>query len=186
MKEDKKILQLNTVENAIKHRIFIIRGQKVMLDYDLAELYQVETKVLNQAVKRNDSRFPEDFLFKLTEDEFESLQSIITPLENPLGKRSQIVTSSVRSKYVFHLPHAFTEHGIAMLSSVLNSEIAVQMNIFIIRAFIKMRESLETYKDLAIKIDKIEIAQLHDQAMLKNVHEVVKQLLEKPRKSKKK
>lgn len=181
MEEDKN-LQLNTVENIIKHRIFIIRGQKVMLDFDLAELYQVETKRLNEQVKRNFSRFPEDFMFQLTIDEVEDLRSLTTPLENETRKWSQIATTSQKYRDVSYLPHAFTEHGIAMLSSVLNSEIAVQMNIFIIRAFIKMRESLETYKDLAMKIDKIEIAQLHDHAMLKNVHSVVKQLLEKPKK----
>lgn len=107
-------------------------------------------------------------------------------VENLEGKRSQSATSSVGHKYVFHLPHAFTEHGIAMLSSVLNSETSVQMNIFIIRSFIKMRESLETYKDLALKIGEIEMAQIHDHAMLKNVHLVVKQLLEKPEVKKRK
>jgi hypothetical protein len=175
-------LKLSTVEDVIKYRIFIVRGQKVMLDSDLAELYGVETKRLNEQVKRNLTRFPDDFMFHLTIEEVEE----ITQLENETGKRSQFATSSDKYKYMFYLPYAFTEHGIAMLSSVLNSEIAVQMNIFIIRSFIKMRESLEMYKDLALKIDKIEIAQLHDHAMIKNVHSVVKQLLEKPEKRRKK
>ena len=170
--EKRNTIQLNTVENTIKHRIFIIRDRKVMLDSDLAQLYQIDTGRLNEQVKRNLLRFPGDFMFQLHEEEYENL-------------RSQFATSSSAYGGRRYLPFAFTEQGIAMLSSVLNSEIAIQMNIFIVRAFIKMRESLETYKDLAMKIDKIEIAQLHDHAALRNVHSVVKQLLEKPSSKKK-
>ena len=172
MKKENNTFQLKTVEDSIKYKIFIIRGHKVMLDSDLAEIYQISTKVLIQAIKRNILRFPADFMFQLSSGEYENL-------------RSQTVTSSLVHGGRRYLPYAFTEHGIAMLSSVLNSEIAVQMNIFIIRAFIKMRESLETYKDLALKIDKIEIAQLQDHAMLKNVHAVVRQLLERNSRGKK-
>ena len=114
----------------IERRIYFIRGQKVMLDSDLADLYQVLTKNLNLAVRRNIGRFPEDFMFQLTPEEYENL-------------RLQFATSNVGRGGRRYLPYAFTEHGVAMLSSVLNSERAVQMNILIIRAFVKMREILE-------------------------------------------
>ena len=111
----------------IEHRILIIRGQKVMLDKDLAELYGVKTKILNQAVKRNRKRFPGDFMFQLSFHEVRDL-------------RSQIVTSNEGRGGRRHLPYAFTEQGVAMLSTVLNSERAVQMNIEIMRAFVPARQ----------------------------------------------
>ncbi len=112
-----------------------------MLDRDLAELYEVETKALNQAVKRNITRFPDDFMFQLSQEEFEIL-------------RSQIVTSSWGGHR--YLPFVFTEQGVAMLSSVLNSERAVQVNIQIIRTFVQLREMLSTHKDLKRKIETME------------------------------
>jgi phage regulator Rha-like protein len=130
----------------VARRIRVIRGQRVMLDGDLAELYQVPTKRLNEAVKRNIARFPEDFMFQLTSEETESLRSqIATSNEGRGGRRS--------------LPYAFTEHGVAMLSSVLNSDRAVQMNISIIRAFIKLREVLAANKALAQKIEQLSAKQ---------------------------
>jgi phage regulator Rha-like protein len=130
----------------IERRIYVIRGQQVMLDAHLADLYRVPTKALNQAVRRNLNRFPEDFMFQLTEEEAESL-------------RSQFVTSNVGRGGRRYLPYAFTEHGVAMLSSVLNGKRAVQMNILIIRAFVKLRELLATHKALAAKIEKLEAGQ---------------------------
>jgi len=115
-----------------------------MLDADLAELYQVSTKAFNQAVKRNMGRFPGDFMFRLTGGEL---------------NRSQIVTGTQKHRDPRYLPYAFTEHGVAMLSSVLNSERAVQMNIVIIRAFVKLRELLATHKDLARQIGKLSATQ---------------------------
>lgn len=112
----------------IQNKIYELRGQKVMLDRDLAELYGVETKVLKQAVKRNIGRFPSDFMFELSKDEFEFL-------------RSQIVTSNGRGG-TRYMPFAFTEQGVAMISSVLNSETAIQINIGIIRAFVAARQML--------------------------------------------
>ncbi|MDQ5893125.1 MAG: hypothetical protein QG640_136 [Patescibacteria group bacterium] len=162
----------NESEEIIKQRIFIIRGCKVMIDFDLAELYGVATKVFNQAVKRNSERFPADFMFQLSVKEKEEVVTICDHLQ--------------KLKFSPNLPYAFTEHGVAMLSSVLKSRQAVHMSIFIVRAFIKMRESLETYKDLALKIGEIEVAQIHDHAMLKNVHNAVKHLLEPPLKTKEK
>lgn len=131
----------------IERRIYVIRGQKVMLDSDLTELYRVETKSLNQAVRRNADRFPEDFMFRLTAEESNSLRSQFVTLKKGRGQHSK------------YAAHAFTEHGVAMLSSVLRSKRAVQMNIFIIRAFVKLRELLATHKDLARRIEQIETAQ---------------------------
>jgi hypothetical protein len=131
----------------IERRIHVIRGQKVMLDSDLAEIYQVPTKALNQAVKRNPGRFPEDFMFRLSSEEFDNW-------------RSQIVTSNPGAKMgIRRPPYAFTEHGAAMLSAVLNSGRAVQMSILIVRAFVKLRELLAGNKDLALRIEQIEAGQ---------------------------
>jgi hypothetical protein len=131
----------------IERRIYVIRGQKVMLDSDLAELYQVETKVLNQAVRRNLDRFPIDFMFQLTDAEAGLLRSQIVTLEKGRGR------------YTKYAPLAFTEHGVAMLSSVLSSHRAVQMSILIVGAFVKLRELLATHKDLARRIEKLETGQ---------------------------
>jgi hypothetical protein len=126
---------------AITSKIYIIRGHKVMLDRDLAELYRVKTKALKQAVRRNNKRFPVDFMFSLSNQEVKNL-------------RSQIVTSSWGgSRY---LPMAFTEQGVAMLSSVLNSERAIQVNIQIMRAFTKLRKMLVGYEELQKKIEAME------------------------------
>ena len=128
-------------EETIANKIYFIRNQKVMLDRDLAALYGIETKVLNQAVKRNMSRFPEDFMFQLTEIEFQNL-------------KSQIVTSSWGGTR--KLPYAFTEHGVLMLSSVLKSDKAIQVNIQIMRIFTKVRQMLLDKKELKIDILQIQ------------------------------
>ena len=130
-------------------KIYFIRGKKVMFDKDLAELYQVETKVLNQAVKRNLERFPEDFMFKLNPQE--------TKVWQQYSLRSQFVTSKIETRGGRqYAPIVFTEQGVAMLSSVLKSKQAVQMNIQIIRTFTKLREILTENKKLAEKVEKIE------------------------------
>lgn len=147
--------------------IFIVRGQKVMLDSHLAELYQVEVKRLNEQVQRNKNRFPEDFCFKLTREETENL-------------KSQIATSSLGHGGKRKPSYVFTEHGVAMLSSVLRSDRAVQMNIFIIRAFVKLREVLSLHKDLAAKLDELEKKQNEHGDQLRSVYEVVKQLIAEP------
>jgi len=126
----------------IQNMIFVIRENKVMLDRDLAELYGVETKVLNQAVKRNLERFPEDFMFQLNDNDLENL-------------RSQFVTSSSHGGRRY-LPYAFTQNGIAMLSSVLNSTEAIQVNISIMRVFVKTSELLRNQAEIYKKIEKIE------------------------------
>ena len=126
---------------SIQHKIFEIRGQKVMLDFDLAQLYEIETKVLKQSIRRNLNRFPSDFMFELTPDEFTSF-------------RSQIVTSSWGGTR--YLPFAFTEHGVTMLASILNSDKAININIQIVRAFITLRNWALNYKELADKIAQLE------------------------------
>ena len=125
----------------IEKKIFLIRGQKVMLDADLAELYGVETKALKRSVKRNIDRFPEDFLIQITREEFESL-------------RCHFGTS--KRGGVRYLPYAFTENGVAMLSSILNSKRAIQVNIQIMRTFTRLREIMASHKDLARRLDELE------------------------------
>ncbi len=130
----------------IESRIYFIRGKKVIIDRDLAALYDVSTKTLNQAVKRNPKRFPEDFMFQLNKDEIELLLA--------QNLRSQIVTSSWGGTR--YLPYAFTEPGVAMLSSVLNSERAIMVNIQIIRTFIRLREMIASHEDLRMKLEVLE------------------------------
>ena len=129
----------------IARAIYLFRGQKVMLDSNLAALYGVSTKVLNQAVKRNRERFPTDFMFRLTAPETSALQNW-----------SQFVTSSRKHRGKTYRLYAFTEQGVAMLSSVLNSGRAVKVNIAIMRAFVKLRETLETNRELARQFEKLE------------------------------
>jgi len=133
------IIPLDTIER----RILLIRGQKVMLDRDLAQLYGVETRVLNQAVRRNIDRFPADFMFTLTRDEIMRISQIVISSSHETIKFSKNVM-------------AFTEQGVAMLSSVLNSKSAVQVNIAIMRVFVKLREMIASNKELAKRLDKLE------------------------------
>ena len=151
----------------VERRIYMIRGHKVMLDSDLAELYGVKTEVLNQAVKRNQERFPQDFMFRLTAEEAESL-------------RSQFVISKQGRGGRRYLPHAFTEQGVAMLSGVLNSRRAVQVNIAIMRAFVKLREMLAAHKELAQKLSELERKlQGHDN-QIQSIFEAIRQLMAPP------
>jgi hypothetical protein len=129
----------------IESRIFLIRGQKVMLDADLAELYGVDTKVLNQAVKRNTDRFPEDFMFQLTTEEFASLRSQFVTSNNPVGRGGRR-----------YMPYAFTEHGTIMAASVLNSQRAIEISVHVVRAFVHLRELVSTHKELAQKLTQLE------------------------------
>lgn len=160
------------VQEVIENRIFVIRGHKVMLSMHLAELYEVEVRALIQAVRRNIDRFPEDFMFKLTENETESLRSQIVILENRVG--------SGRGKYSKYLPYAFTEQGVAMLSSVLKSKRAVQVNIAIMRVFVKLKEMLSAHKELAYKLKELESKiERHDTDILA-IFEAIRQLMAPP------
>ena len=137
-----------------------IRHEKVILDFDLAELYSVEARVLNQAVKRNIGRFPEDFMFQLTADEAESVQRLVsqsvTPALATAANSSQTVMSSRKHRGKSYLPYAFTEQGVAMLSSVLRSQRAVEVNIAIMRTFVQLRRLMDSNRDLARKIEAME------------------------------
>ena len=150
----------------IERKIYLIRGCKVMLDSDLAELYQVPTKVLNQAVRRNLGRFPGDFMFQLNGEELKNW-------------RSQTVTSNSGVKMGLRRPpYAFTEHGVAMLSSVLSSKRAVELNILIIRAFVRLREYLTTHKDLARKLEAVERTQHEHGSHIQQIYGYIERLME--------
>jgi phage regulator Rha-like protein len=168
----------------IAARIFEIRGRKVMLDRDLAELYGVGTRILNQAVKRNIKRFPEDFMFQISWEELEYLisQSVISSSRSQfviLNSRSQNATLK-QGKNIKYLPYVFTEQGVAMLSSVLSSERAIQVNILIVRAFTKLREILLTHKDLAAKVEALERKYSEHDETIKAIFAAVKRLLAPP------
>jgi hypothetical protein len=147
----------------IQRKIYEIRGFKVILDFDLAHMYEVPTKVLNQSVKRNIKRFPPDFMFQLANEEFKIL-------------KSQIVTSSWGG--MRHLPYAFTEQGVAMLSGLLNSDIAIDTNIVVMRAFVMLRQYVLNYAELNQKIEKL-TARLDDNDVKTNeIFKLLKELLE--------
>ena len=156
---------------AVEQRIFLIRGQKVMLDGDLAALYEVETKALKRAVLRNMERFPKDFMFQLTAEEHQTLR-----------RQSGTLKRGAHSKY---LPFAFTEQGVAMLSGILRSPKAVQANIAIMRAFVRMRQAIETHRALAKKLGELEAkVGTHDEE-LQLIFKALKQLMAEPAKKKK-
>jgi hypothetical protein len=149
-------------------RILVIRGQRVVLDSDLAQLYEVETRVFNQAVKRNLKRFPADFMFQLTELEFECLISqSVTSKQGRGGRRK--------------LPLVFTEHGAIMAASVLNSERAVQMSVYVVRAFVQLRELMVDHKVLADKLDALERRVSHHDNSLVALIDAIRALTEQPK-----
>jgi len=152
----------------IERRILLLRGQRVMLDSDLADLYGVSTKRLNEQVRRNIRRFPADFMFQLSPDEATALRSQNATLE------------AGRGKYRKYLPFVFTEQGVAMLSSVLKSERAVRVNIEIMRAFVRLRELIATNRDLARRLDDLE--KRYD-AQFKGVFDAIRQLMAAPEKA---
>lgn len=152
----------------IESRILILRRQKVILDRDLAELYRVPVKRLNEQVKRNQARFPSDFLFQLNRREYESL-------------RSQFATSNARRGGRRYLPHAFTEHGAIMAATVLNSKRAVEISVFVVRAFVRLREMLATNRQIAAKISELEQRlESHDETIL-DLIEALRNLMTPPK-----
>lgn len=167
MKSENEITTIGTSEvELIKHRIYEVRGLRVMLDRDLAELYGVETRALNQAVKRNIDRFPDDFLFRLNKNEWTFLKSQIAISNNDAttADNKDVATNgdSLKSQIVISnrggdraLPYAFTELGIAMLSSVLRSETAIQVNINIMRAFVAIRHAVSTWQEVNLKVEQL-------------------------------
>jgi len=159
----------------VERRIYLIRREKVMLDYDLAELYGVPTRTLNQAVKRNRDRFPEDFMFQLSTPEARALRSQIVILDAP-HRLSQLATGK-RGQHSKYLPNAFTEQGVAMLSSVLRSKRAVQVNIAIMRTFVWLREMLLSNANLACKLEELE--KKYD-AQFRVVFDAIRELMTPP------
>jgi hypothetical protein len=160
----KKDFEMLLAEQKIINKILFIRGHKVMLDRDLADLYGVDTKVFNQSVKRNAERFPKDFMFSLTEKEWQNL-------------RSQVVTSSWGGAR--YRPNAFTELGVAMLSSILNSQTAIDVNIKIIRVFAKIREFALTNNEVLVQLSKLEKEVKDNSKDIANIFSVLRELLEK-------
>jgi len=159
-----KQLQLLVAEQKILNRIFVFRGQKVMIDEDLAAMYKVETRRLNEQVKRNRKRFPKDFMFTLTKKEFEFLMSQ-NAISSWGGRRT--------------LPYAFTEQGIAMLSSVLNSDTAIEVNIRIIRVFTRLKEYALTHKEILLQLSRLGKEVKGNRKDIENIFSVLKELIEK-------
>jgi hypothetical protein len=149
-------------QEVVENKIYLIRGYRVMLDKDLARLYGVETRVLNQAVKRNAKRFPEDFMFYLTRDEIKRMSQIVTSLK--FYKRVTV----------------FTEQGVAMLSGVLNSDRAIQVNIAIMRAFVKLRQIISTHKELVHKLEELERKIEKHDVNIQSIFEAIRQLMAPP------
>jgi phage regulator Rha-like protein len=160
--------ELLIAEERIEKAILLIRGHKVLLDRDLADLYEVETKNLNKAVKRNLTRFPNDFMFQLTAEEQAALRFQSGTLKTGRGQHRK------------YRPYAFTEQGVAMLSSVLNSTRAIEVNIAIMRAFVRLREILSTHKDLAAKLEKMEKKLGEHDENFRVVFEAIRQLMAAP------
>ena len=162
-----KAIEILIPVERIEKAILLLRGQNVMLDNDLAELYAVPTKRLNEQVQRNRARFPDDFVFQLTDEEADAL-------------RSQFATSKKGRGGRRYLPYAFTEQGVAMLSSVLHSERAIEVNIAIVRAFVQLRALLSTHKDLARKLDDLEKKLGEHDHKFQIVFEAIRQLMAPP------
>jgi phage regulator Rha-like protein len=148
----------------IAQQIFEVRGQKIMLDFDLAEIYQADTKALNQAVKRNKNRFPKDFMFRLTQTEWKNL-------------RSQFVTSNRGGRQ--YLPYAFTEHGVTMLACVLRSKRAAKMSIAIVRAFIILRKTAHQFKGINEKLSRLHERLGEHDIQLSYIYDAIENLLDK-------
>jgi len=176
----KEIIPTEQIALRIRH----FRGEKVLLDFDLAALYGVETRALNQAVRRNADRFPADFMFQLSSEETETLSQLVTPsvAGHDVSNSSQIVMSSGKYRGKRYRPYAFTEQGVAMLSSVLNSESAVKMNIAIMRAFVQLRRALETNRELARRFSELERRIDKHDAEIDAILEAIRQLMAPPEK----
>ena len=170
---------MQTIQS-IQNRIYEIRGERVMLDQDLAALYEVEVKVLNQAVKRNIQRFPKDFMFQLTKEEWENMRlQFAGESNNMLSLGSQFVTLKTgRGQHRKFMPYAFTEQGVAMLSGVVNSDRAINMNIAIMRAFVEVRKVLFLQNDLKEQLKEIkERLGVHD-SQLNQIYDAMENLLD--------
>jgi len=164
----KRSVSFNISDEAVISKICVIRGQKVMIDIDLADLYEIEVKRLKAAVRRNKARFPSDFMFQLTQKDWDSLRTQIASLKNGRGAHPK------------YLPFVFTEQGVAMLSSILNSPAAIKVNIQIIRVFTKMRALLADNKDILLKLEKMENKFVGYDEQIARIFECLRQLLTPP------
>jgi hypothetical protein len=170
------MIQIRSIQN----RIFELRGERVMLDRDLAKLYETETKALNLAVKRNIGRFPSDFMFQLTKEEFDGIRFQIETLErgeNPLRLQNETLKGG-RGKHSKYLPYAFTEQGVAMLSGVLNSGKAIVMNIAIMRAFLEVRRIIFRQNDLKEQLKEIKERLGEHDPELNQIYDALENLLD--------
>jgi len=158
---------LHITTSVIESKIYFIRDEKVMLDFDLAELYDVATKVLKQSVRRNMDRFPQDFMFEMTEEELRNW-------------RSHFVTSNSLKMSLRYKPFCFTEHGVLMLSSILRSERAVQVNIQIMRVYNKMKELVQTNKDILMKLESLEKDSIKHDKEIKLIFDSIRRLIVEP------
>ncbi len=167
------------VIRSIQNRIYEIRGERVMLDFDLAQLYEVSTKALNQAVKRNSKRFPKDFMFRLNDAEWESIRSqAVTASASTSGMRSQTVTASQSKRNAGVNPYAFTEQGVAMLSGILNSDKAINMNIAIMRAFVEIRQIVLRQSDVRQQLLEIKQRIGEHDVQLSTIYDALENLLD--------
>jgi len=163
----------------IQNRIYEIRGERVMLDFDLATLYEVATKVLNQAVKRNSKRFPKDFMFRLTLTEWHNIRSqFVTASGKNISERSQTVTALQNKRNINVTPFAFTEQGVAMLSGILNSDKAISMNIAIMRAFVEIRRILVKENNLKEQLEQIKNHLGEHDSQLNQIYDAMENLLD--------
>lgn len=160
-------LEIHVPDEALVSQIYLLRGQKVMIDRDLAKLYGVETKVLKQAVKRNIARFPPDFMFEMSPEEFENW-------------RTQFATSNSEKMGLRYAPFCFTEQGVTMLSCILNSERAIAVNIRIVRLFTRLREMALTHKDILLKLEELERKTSQNSEDIQAIFAVLKELLTVP------
>ena len=158
------------VLEVIEKRIFLMRGQKVMLDVHLAELYGVETKALKRAVRRNKDRFPDDFIFQMTKEEYDSLRYHFGTLK--------------RGEHAKYLPYAFTEHGAIMVASVLNSPKAIEASVYVVRAFVRLRNLLASHKELALKLNELEQRIASHDGDIQAIVKAIRQLMQVPEKPK--
>jgi ORF6N domain len=163
----------------IQNRIYEIRGHRVMLDYDLAEIYEAETRVLNQAVKRNSDRFPDDFMFRLNKMEWEALREQIANTAGEETMSSQFVMTYPGKRPATALPYAFTEHGVAMLASVLKSKRAIKMNIAIVRAFIALRQVTVNNHEILNQLMELRDRIGEHDVQLKQIYDSLENLLDK-------
>jgi len=184
-KETPDVILVDRIEPCI----LLVRGQRVILDADLAELYGTSTKALNQAVKRNQERFPGDFMFRLTAEGAEEMRSqTVTTSDSSRRQRSQDATANLRSQIVTsssashggrrYLPYAFTEHGAIMAASVLNTSRAIEVGVYVVRAFVKLRELLSTHKQLAGKLAELERKVGSHDAAIQSLVEAIRRLME--------